>query len=57
MHHDSAPAYGLWSLVLMCAQFARRGERDAPVQFGDAYSGYEAKTPAFFHAFGANAHV
>ena len=32
---------------------ARREERDARTEFGDAYTRYEANTPAFFPRFGA----
>jgi methanethiol S-methyltransferase len=39
-------------LVYMYIHLARREERDARVQFGDAYARYEASTPAFFPRFG-----
>jgi len=35
-------------LVAMYARLARREEREAPVQFGEAYAQYAASTPAFF---------
>jgi protein-S-isoprenylcysteine O-methyltransferase Ste14 len=40
-------------LVFMYVHLARREERDAQVEFGDAYSRYKANTPAFFPRFGA----
>jgi protein-S-isoprenylcysteine O-methyltransferase Ste14 len=61
--HDSAPAYGLWSLALinslvfMYLQLARREERDARAQFGETYVRYAANTPAFFPALGAGVHA
>jgi len=63
MDHDSAPAYGLWSLVainslvFMYVHLARREEQDARAQFGEAYARYEARTPAFFPGFGASVHA
>ncbi len=39
-------------LVFMYVHLARREERDARAEFGDAYTRYEAKTPAFFPQFG-----
>jgi protein-S-isoprenylcysteine O-methyltransferase Ste14 len=44
-------------LVFMYVRLARREERDARTQFGDAYTRYEANTPAFFPGFGARAHA
>jgi methanethiol S-methyltransferase len=38
-------------LVYMYVQLARREERDARTEFGDAYTRYEANTPAFFPRF------
>jgi protein-S-isoprenylcysteine O-methyltransferase Ste14 len=35
-------------LVFMYVRLARREERDARAEFGDAYARYEADTPAFF---------
>jgi methanethiol S-methyltransferase len=40
-------------LVFMYVHLARREERDAQAEFGDAYSRYAANTPAFFPRFGA----
>jgi protein-S-isoprenylcysteine O-methyltransferase Ste14 len=40
-------------LVYMYVHLARREERDARMEFGDAYTRYEANTPAFFPRFGA----
>jgi protein-S-isoprenylcysteine O-methyltransferase Ste14 len=37
----------------MYVHLARREERDARTEFGDAYTRYEANTPAFFPRFGA----
>ena len=39
-------------LVFMYVRLARREERDARAEFGDAYARYEAGTPAFFPGFG-----
>jgi protein-S-isoprenylcysteine O-methyltransferase Ste14 len=39
-------------LVFMYVHLARREERDACMEFGDAYTHYEANTPAFFPRFG-----
>lgn len=39
-------------LVFMYVHLARREERDAQAEFGDAYSRYKAKTPAFFPRYG-----
>jgi protein-S-isoprenylcysteine O-methyltransferase Ste14 len=39
-------------LVFMYVHLARREERDARTEFGDAYTRYEANTPAFFPRFG-----
>jgi len=35
-------------LVYMYVHLAWREERDACIEFGDAYTRYEANTPAFF---------
>ena len=40
-------------LVFMYVHLARREERDARTEFGDAYARYKANTPAFFPRFGA----
>jgi len=40
-------------LVYMYVHLARREERDARTEFGDAYTRYEANTPAFFPKIGA----
>ncbi|TKS58715.1 MAG: isoprenylcysteine carboxyl methyltransferase [Nitrospira sp.] len=40
-------------LVFMYVHLARREEQDARTEFGDAYTRYEANTPAFFPMFGA----
>jgi len=40
-------------LVFMYLHLARREERDARTEFGDAYSRYEASTPAFLPRLGA----
>ena len=39
-------------LVFMYVHLARRKERDARTEFGDAYTRYKANTPAFFPWFG-----
>lgn len=39
-------------LVLMYVHLAWREERDARTEFGDAYTRYEANTPAFVPRFG-----
>jgi protein-S-isoprenylcysteine O-methyltransferase Ste14 len=80
MNRDSAPAYGLWSLVIinslvfitgflfqwptlvtlamfpvrvfMYVHLAWREERDAVAGFGDAYSRYMVRTPAFVPRIG-----
>ncbi len=44
-------------LVFMYLHLARREERDARAQFGEAYTRYEANTPAFFPWFGLKAHA
>lgn len=44
-------------LVFMYVHLARREERDARAQFGDAYARYETNTPAFFPGFGAKVHA
>jgi len=40
-------------LVFMYVHLARREERDAHTEFGDAYTRYKANTPAFFPRFSA----
>lgn len=40
-------------LVFMYVHLARREERDARTEFGDAYARYKANTPEFFPRFGA----
>ena len=44
-------------LVFMYVRLARREERDARAEFGDAYARYVANTPAFIPKFGAEVHV
>jgi protein-S-isoprenylcysteine O-methyltransferase Ste14 len=44
-------------LVFMYVHLARREERDARTQFGDAYTRYEADTPAFFPRIGVKVHA
>ena len=44
-------------LVLMYVRLARHEERDARAEFGDAYTRYEANTPAFFPNLPRNAHA
>ena len=44
-------------LVFMYVQLARREERDARTQFGEAYNRYAANTPAFLPKFGAKVHA
>ena len=44
-------------LLFMYVSLAQREEREARMQFGDAYTRYEANTPAFFPGFGASAHA
>ena len=44
-------------LVVMYVRLARREERDARAEFGDAYAQYEANTPAFFPRFGVMRHA
>ena len=39
-------------LVYMYARLARREERDALAEFGEAYRRYAARTPAFFPRLG-----
>jgi protein-S-isoprenylcysteine O-methyltransferase Ste14 len=36
---------------------AQREERDARMEFGDAYTSYEVNTPAFFPKLGVKAHA
>jgi protein-S-isoprenylcysteine O-methyltransferase Ste14 len=54
MNHNDAPAYGLWSLmiinslVFMYLRLARREERDAIAEYEEEYVRYSSKTPAFF---------
>lgn len=44
-------------LVFMYIHLARREERDARTEFGDAYTRYEANTPAFLPKYGVKAHA
>ena len=44
-------------LVFMYVRLALREEQDARAEFGDAYTRYEANTPAFFPRFGVKVHV
>ena len=44
-------------LVFMYVRLARREEQDARAEFGEAYSHYEANTPAFFPKFGVKSHA
>ncbi len=44
-------------LVLMYVRLARHEERGARLEFGAAYSRYEANTPAFFPVLRSNAHA
>ena len=44
-------------LVVMYVRLARREERDAWAEFGEAYARYEANTPAFLPRFGAKSHA
>ena len=44
-------------LVFMYLHLARREERDARMQFGEAYNRYAANTPAFLPKFGAKVHA
>ena len=44
-------------LAFMYVHLARREERGARTAFGDAYTRYEANTPAFFPRFGVNVHA
>jgi protein-S-isoprenylcysteine O-methyltransferase Ste14 len=44
-------------LVFMYVRLAQREERDVRTEFGDAYTRYEANTPAFFPKFGVKAHA
>jgi protein-S-isoprenylcysteine O-methyltransferase Ste14 len=44
-------------LVFMYARLAQREERDARAEFGDAYTHYEADTPAFIPRFGVKLHA
>ena len=44
-------------LVFMYVRLAQREEHDARAEFGDAYSRYEANTPAFFPRFEMKAHA
>lgn len=78
MDHNSAPAYGLRSLVFtifafgcptlvtlvmfpilvfMYVRLAQRQEHDARAEFGDAYTRYEANTPAFFPRLEVKVHA
>ena len=44
-------------LVFMYVHLPRREERVARTEFGDAYTRYEANTPAFFPGFGVKVHA
>ena len=44
-------------LLFMYIHLARREERDARMQFGEAYNRYAANTPAFLPKFGAKVHA
>ena len=44
-------------LVFMYIHLARREERDARTQFGEAYNRYAANTPAFLPKFGGKVHA
>ena len=44
-------------LVFMYIHLAQREERDARTEFGDAYTRYEANTPAFFPRLGVKVHA
>ncbi len=44
-------------LLFMYIHLARSEERDARMQFGDAYTRYAANTPAFFPGFGSKVHA
>jgi protein-S-isoprenylcysteine O-methyltransferase Ste14 len=44
-------------LMFMYVHLARLEERDARTEFGDAYTRYEANTPAFFPRFGVKVHA
>lgn len=44
-------------LVFMYVRLAQREERDARAEFGEAYTRYEANTPAFFPRFGVKVHA
>lgn len=44
-------------LVFMYVRLARREERDALAEFGEAYTRYAANTPVFFPRFGVKAHA
>ena len=44
-------------LVFMYVYLARREEREARVEFGDAYSRYAANTPGYFPSFAVQAHA
>jgi protein-S-isoprenylcysteine O-methyltransferase Ste14 len=44
-------------LVFMYIHLAQREERDARMEFGDAYTSYEVNTPAFFPKLGVKAHA
>ena len=44
-------------LVFMYVRLALREEQDARAEFGDAYTRYEANTPAFFPRFGVKVHA
>ena len=44
-------------LVFMYVRLAQREEQDARAEFGDAYTRYEANTPAFFPRSGVKVHA
>lgn len=44
-------------LVFMYVRLAQREERKAWADFGDAYTRYQANTPAYFPNFGVQAHA
>ena len=44
-------------LVVMYLRLARGKERNARLEFGEAYARREADTPAFFPGFGVTVHA
>ena len=44
-------------LAFMYVHLARREERDARAEFGEAYARYEAVTPAFIPGFAVKVHA